>query len=227
MSIIRKITFAIVAISALTVMAPSQAETQTKQGHTKNVADRLYDRANEKIQIVKKAITNPFIDFSVSVRDLDCLARNIYYEAGLEPEEGKAAVGIVTINRVKSNFATSICGVVNQRTTYSKTSEIQHVTTERNWYGNENRIVTTEKVVNRWSICQFSWACSRATPINDERRWEESQRVAANVLTGEYEEWQDKYESAKYFHNTHVRPSWAHQKQRIDRVGGHVFYSDK
>ena len=32
-------------------------------------------------------------------KDLDCLARNIYYEAGLESEEGKVAVGLVTINR--------------------------------------------------------------------------------------------------------------------------------
>lgn len=50
-------------------------------------------------------------------REVDCLADNIYHEAGYEPEDGKIAVAQVTINRVKSNlFEKSVCGVVHQRT---------------------------------------------------------------------------------------------------------------
>ena len=61
--------------------------------------------------------------------DLECLARNIYYEAGSEPEEGKAAVGLVTINRSRSgNFPTTICGVVNQRTNLSVPVSYTHLT---------------------------------------------------------------------------------------------------
>ena len=40
------------------------------------------------------------ITAQVRQTQLDCLARNIYYEAGYEPFEGKVAVAQVTINRV-------------------------------------------------------------------------------------------------------------------------------
>lgn len=50
------------------------------------------------------------------MREVECLAKNIYYEAGSEPRNGKLAVAQVTMNRVKSNeFPRSVCGVVYQR----------------------------------------------------------------------------------------------------------------
>jgi len=46
-----------------------------------------------------------------------CLAENIYYEAGYEPEDGKLAVALVTLNRTQSpKFPNNICGVVKQKT---------------------------------------------------------------------------------------------------------------
>ena len=48
---------------------------------------------------------------------IDCLAKNIYYEAAYEPKDGWMAVGLVTMNRVKSgNYADDVCGVVYQKT---------------------------------------------------------------------------------------------------------------
>ena len=45
-----------------------------------------------------------------------CLAKNIYYEAGAEPYEGKLAVAQVTMNRVEHpSFPKTVCGVVHQR----------------------------------------------------------------------------------------------------------------
>ena len=50
-------------------------------------------------------------------KQLECLARAIYFEAGNESEQGRIAVGKVIVNRVNSGkFANSICGVVYQRT---------------------------------------------------------------------------------------------------------------
>lgn len=52
----------------------------------------------------------------VVMREVECLAKNIYYEAGSEPREGMLAVAQVTMNRVKSNeFPRSVCGVVYQQ----------------------------------------------------------------------------------------------------------------
>jgi spore germination cell wall hydrolase CwlJ-like protein len=45
--------------------------------------------------------------------DLDCLTRNIYYEAGVEDAVGKYAVAQVTINRLKAGrWGQTICQVV-------------------------------------------------------------------------------------------------------------------
>lgn len=45
--------------------------------------------------------------------DLECLTKNIYYEAGVEEVAGKYAVAHVTLNRLKSGYwGKSICRVV-------------------------------------------------------------------------------------------------------------------
>jgi len=50
------------------------------------------------------------------MREVECLARNIYFEAGSEPRSGKIAVAEVTMNRVKSRqFPRTVCGVVHQK----------------------------------------------------------------------------------------------------------------
>jgi len=48
---------------------------------------------------------------------VDCLAENIYHEAGHESKEGKVAVALVTLNRTQDpRFPKDICGVVKQKT---------------------------------------------------------------------------------------------------------------
>lgn len=57
--------------------------------------------------------------------ELLCLAKNIYYEARGEPVQGKIAVAQVTLNRVthRTEFQSSICGVVYARNQFSWTHE--------------------------------------------------------------------------------------------------------
>lgn len=48
--------------------------------------------------------------------EIDCLTQNIYREAGVESETGMIAVGLVTMNRVKTpEFPKTVCKVVNQK----------------------------------------------------------------------------------------------------------------
>ncbi len=49
------------------------------------------------------------------MREVECLAQNIYFEAGGEPTAGKIAVATVTLNRFREGYAKSICGVVKQK----------------------------------------------------------------------------------------------------------------
>lgn len=49
-------------------------------------------------------------------KQVDCLADNIYYEAGYEPDDGKVAVAMVTLNRLQDErFGKDICSVVKQK----------------------------------------------------------------------------------------------------------------
>lgn len=65
-------------------------------------------------------------------KQIDCLAKNIYFEAAHEPRLGWNAVAAVTMNRVLSgNYADSVCGVVYQNN--GKTYQFS-------WVGMKNRL---------------------------------------------------------------------------------------
>jgi len=115
-------------------------------------------------------------------RELECLARNIYYEAGNEPYEGKIAVAQVTVNRSEDDrFPESVCSVVNQKTSFA------------------NKIV-----------CQFSWVCAKKKSKIDYDRWAEANEIAEKVLLDGFR--LAKLKDALYFHATHVNPNWSKVK---------------
>jgi spore germination cell wall hydrolase CwlJ-like protein len=66
-----------------------------------------------EIWVEKGSVTN---SRRFNAQHIDCLTKNIYYEAASEPWEGKVAVAQVTLNRVKSGkFPTDVCQVIYQK----------------------------------------------------------------------------------------------------------------
>lgn len=56
--------------------------------------------------------------------EIDCLARNIFYEAGTENKLGKTAVAQVTLNRVRSGYwGDNICQIVYAGNQFSWTKK--------------------------------------------------------------------------------------------------------
>lgn len=88
-------------------------------------------------------------------REQRCLAEVVYFEARSEPEEGRAAVAQVVLNRARSGlYPSSVCGVVYQ-----------------------NR--------NRHLACQFTFACEgKALRITEPDAWEAAKRIARDVSEG-------------------------------------------
>jgi len=129
-------------------------------------------------------------------KQLECLTRNIYWEAASEPFEGKVAVAQVTMNRVVSGkFGSGVCGVVYQKNIFY------------------------EKVV-----CQFSWACEtnhKIKPISP-NKWAESEEVAKKVLLENFR--LPGLTQAMYYHATYVNPGW--RLQRVTQIGQHIFYKE-
>lgn len=60
----------------------------------------------------------------LSKKDLHCLRKNVFYEAGVEDYYGKLAVAQVTYNRLKAGkWGNSICNVVYARKQFSWTAK--------------------------------------------------------------------------------------------------------
>lgn len=131
------------------------------------------------------------------LKQVECLAKNIYWEAASEPFEGKVAVAQVTINRVNDGrFANDICSVVYQKN------------------------FVYDKI-----ICQFSWFCetNHLVRMPYPKHYEESEAVAKKVLLEGYR--LDGMKDALYYHADYVNPQW--KKEKIGKIGRHIFYREK
>ena len=134
------------------------------------------------------------ITAAVRDRQLQCLAKNIYHEAGSEPFEGKVAVAQVTMNRTQSGqFPEDVCKTIYQKN------------------------IAYERVV-----CQFSWVCEHTTGVRPINRavYEESMAVAKKVLLEGFR--LPSLKDAMYFHGDYINPGW--KRERIAHIGRHIFY---
>jgi spore germination cell wall hydrolase CwlJ-like protein len=211
---IRIIKILVVAL-ALTAVNVQAEEAQP------SVMNQIKTQAEDTLGYMINKLTSPVL----SSQDIQCLARNIYYEAGSEPEEGKVAVGVVTINRANTpNYPSTICGVVKQKTVLTVPKKVATTKMVKvNWIEPPKPVTETETTWVQTVVCQFSWNCMNVPKIKEnDPRWQESQRVANELAQGGYDNYREKYANALHFHAKHVKPGW--KLKRINTVGGHVFY---
>ena len=138
-----------------------------------------------------------YVGTTEKIKQLDCLTRNIYWEAANEPFEGKVAVAQVTMNRVEDGrFGKDVCGVVYQKN------------------------VIYEKL-----ICQFSWVCETTHKVRAVHQplWRESEEVAKKVFLENFR--LPSLKEAIYYHADYVNPGW--KKPKIDKIGRHIFYGER
>jgi spore germination cell wall hydrolase CwlJ-like protein len=154
---------------------------------------QLYVEPEESKEVVAKV---------VDPKQLACMAKNIFYEAGSESILGQAAVARVVINRVNHGFAKTPCAVVYQ----------SHMV---------EKIIDDE--LTKVKLCQFSWVCEgKGEPNTNSQRYKQAQQVAYEVMAN------DAYNdvlpnSALFFHNLTVDPLWPYKQ--VAKIGNHIFYS--
>jgi spore germination cell wall hydrolase CwlJ-like protein len=118
-------------------------------------------------------------------RSLDCLARNVYYEARGEPSAGQYAVAEVTMNRKASpRYPKTVCEVVYQKEA-------------------------------------FSWTELGVLEPPAGEAWLRAVKVAEEVY---YQRRPPTMHGVTHFHATYVRPDWSKERQRVARIGRHIFY---
>jgi hypothetical protein len=152
---------------------------------------------HEKFSKLRGSTSDPVVHTAKErERQLDCLAKNIYFEAGNESFEGKVAVAQVTMNRSHSGkFPADVCGVVYQKST----------------------------ILGKL-ICQFSWYCDNSghTLIQNKENYDESMIAAKKVLLEEYK--LPGLDEALYYHADYIDPHWS--KLKLIKIGHHIFYKD-
>jgi len=138
----------------------------------------------------------------VDPKQLNCLAKNIFYEAGGEPFNGQAAVARVVMNRIASGFGKDPCAVIYQTS---------HV----------DKLIDDE--IQKVKLCQFSWVCEgKGEPNKNSPRYKQAEQIAYDVLAHDaYTEVLPK--SALFFHNLTVDPLWPYKQ--VAKIGNHIFYS--
>ena len=71
---------------------------------------------SKKITIALAMVMSQSASADARLEDLECLAKNIYFEGRNQPWVGQVAIAQVTLNRVKSlTFPNTICEVVRQK----------------------------------------------------------------------------------------------------------------
>jgi len=163
-----------------------QSQPQTITVSPEEIKENQIKENYKKAKFLSVVETSEEIDYSK--KDLFCMAKNIYHEAGHEPKLGKYAVAQVTINRMESPlFGNRVCEVV-------------------------------------FEPYQFSWANRHSlrwtTPSGP--AWNEAKRIAHDVL--ENNKRIKGMDDALFYHATYVRPYWARTKDRLTRIGLHIFY---
>lgn len=129
------------------------------------------------------AIEIPTINLKkIDMKQVACMAKNIYYEAGAEAMPGQAAIARVVLNRVNHGFAETPCKVIYQKT-----------------------------LINENIVCQFSWVCEgKGDPNKSNPKYKQAEMIAYQVMTGMYKDVVPK--TALFFHSVTIDPLWPYKQ---------------
>ena len=138
----------------------------------------------------------------VNSEELECMSKNIYFEAAMESTAGKLAVAQVTMNRVNSpQYPNTVCKVITQGRHY------------KNGFPVKDR-------------CQFSWYCDGKldVPPTTGSMWKDSQEVARYVLSTP--DLMDITDGATHYHADYISsPRWADPRRKTAEIDTHIFFN--
>jgi spore germination cell wall hydrolase CwlJ-like protein len=128
------------------------------------------------------------------LKERNCLAEAMYYEARGEGISGQKAIAEVIFQRMRTRgYPGTVCGVVYEGSNLRRS-------------------------------CQFSFTCSgEMNRTKTAQAWEQAEYLAAEIMTGA-EPLSDLTKHATSFHAVHVSPGWSSTMVRTTQIGNHIFY---
>lgn len=140
--------------------------------------------SNELLEANQELQADPQYITEYSEKQIECLAKNMYFEAKSESDKGVHAVGFVTMNRVADPlFPKTICDVVYQK----------------------------EGSVCQFSwVCLYG----KNPAITNPARYAEIKTMARNIAENHKNiKSMDPSKGSLFFHATYVKPNWNLQKR--------------
>ena len=135
--------------------------------------------------------------FRTYIKEVECLAKAVYFEARGEPFKGQQLVADVILNRVANpHYPKSACGVVYQN---------QH----------------------KKNACQFSFACDgQPDVVTESRAFRIAKKIAKATLSCDdaCREKRGVLQRSTHYHADYVAPGWSRKLERTGKVGSHIFY---
>jgi spore germination cell wall hydrolase CwlJ-like protein len=138
--------------------------------------------------------------------DVECLAKNMYYESRNQSMAGMLAVTNVVLNRVEDvRFPNDICSVIQQGPT------AKSITDSNKEYPIRNQ-------------CQFSWYCDgKADEPIDIKAYAYTRGLAYEIIHGTFP-YIDITEGALFYHADYVTPEWSVTFKQTLKLNDHIFY---
>ena len=216
------ITAGIASVIWLSVATAFDGKAETMNSVTIPLVNgELTQEGSDIINMIPIVKNRPDMDFFLLHPDKYpqefCLAQNIFFEAGIDHNAGKAAVADVTLNRVNDNrYPNTVCEVVYDAVMKESWKTKQHPDLD-----DSERVYIPVR-----NKCQFSWFCDGKpddVPLGSEN-WVRSQMVAWEIMHGG--RFRGITEGATHYHATYVNPGWNKMKNLdlVGRIGKHIFY---
>ena len=149
--------------------------------------------------------------------ELECMARNIYFESNNQSKAGQIAVARVVMNRVQdTRFPNTVCEVTQEGPTRESWKTKKDPT-----LADQDRIFYPVK-----HRCQFSWYCDgKADDIiskENNHAWRVAQDIAFNVMV--FNKYSGLVEGATHYHADYVDPDWNKTITLVTKIDDHIFY---
>ena len=149
--------------------------------------------------------------------ELECMARNIYFESNNQSKAGQIAVARVVMNRVQdTRFPNTVCEVTQEGPTRESWKTKKDPT-----LADQDRIFYPVKY-----RCQFSWYCDgKADEIISKENnhvWRVAQDIAFNVMV--FNKYNGLVEGATHYHADYVDPDWNKTITLVTKIDDHIFY---
>lgn len=149
--------------------------------------------------------------------ELECLAKNIYFESNNQSKVGMIAVARVVMNRVlDTRFPNNVCDVIYEgpvKESWKTKQDPSLPEEDRTYFPRKHK-------------CQFSWYCDGKPDDIPSREnniaWRTAEDIAYQILVNDM--YKGIVEGATHYHADYVNPAWNQTITLITHIDDHIFY---